>query len=85
MVKKKNKDITKWIGYILFFVALFGWGISTGRLYQKIDAVEVEVIEISKKIDQQQNLFLQQEKLNGEVLILIELMKQDYVNRTKKE
>lgn len=62
---------------------MFGWGLSTGKLYQRIDSIKIELDNISTKIDQQQNLLLQQEKLNGEILILIELMKEDYANKSK--
>lgn len=83
MAKNKKLHITKWIGYVLFLVSMFGWGLSTGKLYQKVDSIKIELDNISTKIDQQQNLLLQQEKLNGEILILIELMKEDYANKSK--
>lgn len=43
MAKNKKLHITKWIGYVLFLVSMFGWGLSTGKLYQKVESIKIEL------------------------------------------
>lgn len=66
-------DYSKWIGYILFIVTLIGWGFSAGKFYSRLESMELELNTVNKKIDQQQELLLEQKQFNGSVLTYIEL------------
>jgi hypothetical protein len=80
MKKEKNNKLnyTIYTGYILFIATIFGWGISTGILLTKMDVVVDDVKEFSIKLDKQQEILMRQEKLNGEMVLFIEIMKRKY-------
>ena len=71
--KEKEKDYTKWIGYILFVIALIGWGFTAGQFFSKMDNLENELKTTNVKLEKQQELLLDQQKFNGSVLTYIEM------------
>ena len=71
--KEKEKDYTKWIGYILFVITLIGWGFTAGQFFSKMDNLENELKTTNVKLEKQQELLLDQQKFNGSVLTYIEM------------
>ncbi len=48
------KDYSKWIGYVLFFVTLIGWGVTIGVYKTQLEGMKTDMGELHEMMLEQQ-------------------------------